>query len=482
MQNRKLYVNAKQKEVLDAIQKIKVFQAGRGTGKTTIRGDRYKRLIHELPKSKGFLLGKTFKMIQDNFLPEIFDRLLKYGIKEHVSDAQPGHYVINRKPPEWWWQPYKKPRNYENKISFINGMVIYLMSFDRPDTVRGGSFDFGDIDEAQDIDYTKFKKTALPLLRGNKNRWASNLHGSLFITGSMPWTERGFWLIEKMPELAQQFPDEYLFIESSAEDNRAVLGNDYFKRMKQMMDPITYSVEIENKRVDKIPNCFYPALNESHLIYPVFTGEMDYLDDYADVIKTQTLEISFDFNAAFNSCLIGQEHQDRNHCIDVMWVKHKSFEYLIENVCDKYSFMKTRMIYIYGGKDGKKGNANSDLTYYQQIQNKLAELGWDSMVLTEIGLADGDHKVKQLVINTVLSNSDGVKPITMHDTRCQPLYLSMLQTPILPDFRKDKSSEKADIPQERATHLSDCFDNWIYPKYHRVVENRGASSLSPFFS
>lgn len=472
-----LYVNEKQLQVLTATQPVVTFQAGRGTGKTTIRGDRWAILVQEMPRSKGFILGKTFKMIENNFLPEIFDRMAKYGFKEHKGTKDPGHYVVNKKPPESWHKPFKAPRNYENMISFINGVVIYMMSFDRPDTIRGGSFDWGDVDEASLIDYSMFKKTVLPLMRGNRGRFKSKYHKSLLISGSMPWTEKGEWIITTMAELAQQKPDKYAFIQSSSMDNYDVLGPEYFDMMKEMMDPVTYEVEILNKKPEKLPNAFYEMLTDKHTYFPMYEGPEAYNigNSFIDVDDSKPLEVSFDFNAKFNSCIISQDHDEETRIIDCLYVKNKMMDHLVQNICDKYSRHKNKHIHIYGGKDGTKRNANSDLNYYQQIQKKFLSLGWHSTVKTEIGLSDSDHKVKHMVINSILAEQNPhVKKVRINEDRCADLLFSLRNTPILPDFKKDKSSEKADIPQERATHLSDCFDNLIYPKFHLIVKH-GAS-------
>jgi hypothetical protein len=477
---KELYINEKQAEVLNATQNVVIFQAGRGTGKTTIRGDRFVLLFKEMPRSKGFLLGKTFKMIENNFLPEIFDRMAQYGFKEHISPNNPGHYVVNKKPPAHWWKPYKAPRNYDNMVSFINGMCIYLMSFDRPDTVRGGSFDWGDVDEASLLDYGVFKKTVLPLMRGNVGRFKSDYHKSLLITGSMPWTAKGEWLITTMPELAEKYPNEYKFIQASALDNKAVLGPGYFQRMKEMMDPVTYEVEILNQKPEKLPNGFYEMLQDKHTYTPVYDNEADYSNSFIDVDATRPLEVSFDFNAAFNSCIIAQDLSTETRIIDALYVKNKMMDHLVDDICRKYAWFANKYVYIYGGKDGTKRNANSDITYYQQIQNRFREHGWHSEVRTELGLSDSDHKVKHMVINTVLAeHSEHVQPVRIHEERCSDLLFSLRNSPILPDFKKDKSSEKADIPQERATHLSDCFDNLIYPKFHLAIKH-GPSDYSGY--
>jgi hypothetical protein len=477
-----LYINPVQAQVLNAKQPIITLQAGRGVGKTTIRADRWAMFNKEMPRSKGFILGKTYKMIENNFLPEIFARLEKYGFKEHISNAQPGHYVIGKKPPANWWQPLKKPRQYENIISFFTGLHIYMMSFDRPDTLRGGSFDWGDIDEASLIDFNTLKKTVIPLIRGNVGVFKSKFHGGLLISGSMPWTDRGRWIIEDMPKLAEKYPDRFKFIQGSALDNIEALGQKYIDTQRQLLDPITFDVEIMNNPPEKLPNAYYEKLKDKHTYYPVFDVLDNHNDNWLDLELTAPLIISFDFNAAFNSCIIAQDHEDEFRIIDNSFVKDMMFQHLVDQVTERYSHHHNKHVLIYGGKDGKKGNANSDLTYYEQIQKRFKSNGWTSEVKTEIGLADGDHKIKHMVMNAVLSEANPhIKPIRINEDRCKDLLFSMRNSPIKPDFKKDKSSESANIPQEKATHLSDCFDNLIYPRFHMLVRTGSSEPLEVRF-
>lgn len=476
-----LYLNDKQHKFVTSNKRYNIFQAGRGTGKSTSVGDRQYRKLIEMPGSRGFLLGLTFKQINKNFLPEVIGRLEQYGLKEHISAKKPGHFVISKKPPAWWDKPIVQPKDYDNIVTFINGRTLDLISFDRPDTLRGGSYDDGTIDEAGDIDYSKLKKVLLPRLRGNLHHeiHKSPLHHSLDILGSMPWKDVGYWLIDDMKVLASKNPNEYEYIESSAEDNKHILGVNYFKEMMDMLGPITYQVEILNQRITQLPNAFYFELDDKRHLYQQYDySRSENGWEARDVYPSpnQLLEISFDFNPHFSSCIVCQSDNKYMRVVNNFYVKNKTFDSLVDNVCEYYKAHQLKIVHIFGGKDGAEDRANSQFNYFQQLASRFRRNGWHAEIRYDYAQhSDKAFKLRHATINNILRESESYLPkIRIDQNNCKELILSMKLAPITNGFKKDKRSEKADIPQERATHLSDCFDNIVYPKYHAFVEQAGS--------
>ena len=482
MKRKKVYVNKKQSEFLTAPQKIKTFQAGRGAGKTTVIGDETYVYIKEMPGSKGYILGKSFGQILNSFLPEIRASWCKKGILEHFDMRNPGHYVVCKKPPRHFAKPYKVPEDYSYVITFFNGTTIALISFDRPEISRGGSYDWGVLDEAGSIDFEKFGKTVMPLLRGNKHDFRHPRRFSLSVFGSMPWKESGMWIVNKMSRLAEEKPDKYFFLQSSAEDNRAVLGDEYFETQREILDPLTYAREIENKHLDKVPHAFYDYLSEDHLYDPAYVynynevGEKWAVKTDDDVNSNMPLEPSFDFNGAFTSCTVWQDHTKSAikelRTVNAFWIKNTNLDVLIDKFCDYYKSHTNKLVNIYGGRDGHTSRVlSSEHSYYQQIGNRFREKGWNPVIAPDHGQTDGAHKNKHIVINTVLrEHRPDVPIIRMNATTCEVVFKSMQRTPILPNFKKDKSSEKdVSLQQEYATHLSDTVDNYVLPKTYQPV-------------
>jgi len=499
---RRVWVNPNQRKLLEAKQLTVGCTAGRGGGKTTNIGDQLVQFHRGMPGSKGFLLNKTFGQAYTKTLPEILGRMEQYGYKEHLSRQENGHYVVTKTPPEWYGKPHKKARRFDNTITFVNHMMVDLLSFDRPDLGRGGSYDFGIVDEAALIDYEQFKKTIRPLLRGNVKAWNHPMRFKLLCYTSRSWTNKGKWVEETLKQLAAEDPENYFYIEFSARDNLPVLGEQYFERMKAELDPITYAVEILNNPITKIPDGYYSNLDEDVHTY---SSRYDY--DYddgpgiwkvkgeKDVNPTRELEVSFDFNAAFTSATMWQEFLPGKNdgatsldksvwelrCIRNFFVKYQQINDLIDKVCDHYANHPIKTINVYGGKDGhNKQSVVSEYTIYQLIKNRFTYHGWECYIQVELQYADIEHKLKHLGMNAILRENDPSLPvIRIHEEAAKETFISMSQTPVKGDFKKDKSSESDEnLAQEYATHLSDTVDNYAFPKSKRQIKAAGTSSLA----
>lgn len=455
--------------------------------------------------AKIFLLGSTYEQILTKFWPEIQDGLEQHGIKEYLSNTEPGHFVVCKKPPEWFGRPKKKPRKYENVITFWNGFTIELMSFDRDDNRRGGSYDAGIMDEAALIDYDKYSKSIGSLVRGNVNEWKHPLRFGKFLFTSRAWKQKGKWVETKMKKLAADFPEEYFYIESSAEDNRAVLGDDYFIQKQREFSPLVYAIEILNKPVEKIPDGFYEFLDEEiHLYSPIY--DMDYQNDKPviksdrDLNKELDLDISFDFNAAFTSATIWQEHLPGKNdgrtgldtmtwelrCLRNFYVQNTLVDELVEKICTHYAGTGIRTANIYGGADGhSKWQALSEYTYYQRIQNKFISHGWTVYIKADLQYSDQKHKLKHTTLNACLRENDTSLPaLRFNEENAKEAFISMSQAPVKGDYKKNKKSEteKKDdgsfvIEQQYATHLSDTVDNYVFPKAEKPATQTGIGSL-----
>lgn len=518
---KKIYVNPKQYQFLKAKQKTKTWIAGRGTGKTRVIAHTLKIMVcgsksmgikpmtYKLGKysygAKIFLLGSTYEQILTKFWPEIQDGLEQHGLKEHINDTEPGHFVVCKKPPYWYSRPRKKPRSYENVITFWNGFTIELMSFDRENNRRGGSYDGMIMDEAALIDFEKYSQSIGSLVRGNVKEWSHPLRFSKYLFTSRAWKQKGKWVENKMKALAAEHPDDYYYMESSAEDNKEVLGEQYFIDKQREFSPLVYAIEILNKPVEKIPDGFYEFLDEEiHLYSPLY--DMDYEQDKwnikseKDVNPSIEIDISFDFNAAFTSATVWQEHlpgkndgksgfdssQWELRLLRNFYVKYTLVDELVEKICNHYKEHPTKIANIYGGADGHtKWAAISEFTYYEIIKNRMQERGWNVMIRADVNYSDIEHKLKHLTLNSVLKENDPSLPcIRINEEHAKEAFISMSQAPIKGDFKKDKKSEKEKnsdgqfiTEQQYATHLSDTIDNYVFPKTKKIATKSGSGSL-----
>jgi hypothetical protein len=118
-----------------------------------------------------------------------------------------------------------------------------------------------------------------------------------------------------------------------------------------------------------------------------------------------------------------------------------------------------------GGK--KKFETRSS---YQQIEDVFKKRGWDVEMMPLNNYPAHQHKHR--VINAMLSeNNPRLTTVAINGNTCPFLIKSILNTPILPNFEKDKRSEKQAIAQEYATHLSDCFDYDLWEDAGQIYDD-----------
>lgn len=465
------YANPKQIQFLQAEQKRKTIIAGRGFGKTHLLWFDIFMMYNAMPKAKILLAGLTYNQLYNIVMGPMDEALSQCGLYEYDEKTKLGHYVIGKKPPKHFETPYQKPRKPEYCIYFINGFCVVLGSLDRPDTLRGGNYDGLRVDESALISQEDFNKVLIKMVRGSKYRKYSKhpLHNSICDFTSMPWTVSGQWVF-KTEELAKEFPNDYFFMEGKTKDNIQVLGADYLKRQKEISSELEYLVECENHRLNRVPNGFYPNFQEDKhttwKTYDYVTTDSGLLIQDAFYNPHERLELSFDFNAAFTSLIVCQEKANEFRILEELFVSdYKTIDELIDIFCNTYINHHKKELWIYGDRNGNNRIANSKLTFYQQIIQRLQQKGWICRKMVT-GL-DPDHMLKHRFINKMLleNPSDRLPAIRINKNKCKWLIVSIQNAPITLDYKKDKSSERKLTDRRGATDLSDCLDNIVYRKY-----------------
>lgn len=469
---RPVYVNPKQAEFLSAKQKRRSFVGGRGSGKSSVLGHQTRVEFNYLPRAKAFLAGLTYNQMLTKTLPSAMESWQAHGLRELDAKTGLGHFVVGRRPPGHWLKPYQAPRNYENAITFLNGYTIEMLSLDRADTARGGNYDLGHVDESALVKREHITRILRPMIRGNKYRFTHHLHQTFCDYTSAAWLPEGQWIYET-EENAKTNPDDYFYLESTAYDNIEVLGAKYLTDLRQEMSQLEWDVEVMNVRLKKLPNSFYPNFNEEkHCRWDTYSYDYDEetgltLPTTNDRNPKAPLEQSWDFNAKFTSLIVCQEHGREFRCLNALFVKESETNMLVAAVnlfCDTYAEHPCKQVLVYGDRNGNNSSPGQELTFYQQIIKRLAERGWVASLQVQ-GL-DPDHRLKHFAINDILAETNPNLPlIRINRNLCKFLIISIQQSPITPDWKKDKRSEAKLVQQERATHLSDCFDNIVYRKY-----------------
>lgn len=482
-QVKKLIYNLAQYILLFATQKITFLEWGRGTGKSTIIARRIIDCVEQMPRSTGVLVGETFATIKTRTLPSTIAGLEQHGYYKDI------HYVVDKTPPaSWnWKEPFAPPLDYKNSILFYNGTVMLFISQDASaSSGRGLNIDWFVGDEAARLNEQKFETDILLTNRGNKYRKAEyadgswkyfsecSLHHSGLLASTTPVTASGQWVL-KYEELAILQPDQFLFMRSSAEVNRANLGDDYFDNAKAIMPDFMYAAEVENKRISRIEDGFYPSLNEDKHCYNQF--DIEYYTEMqlhstptcmgdADLSRDEPLILGIDFGANINCLVVAQDQGDTLSIIKNFYVKSpRIIEDLInDEFIPYYEAHINKKIYLWYDPAGNTSVANARLTYAQEVVGLLQSKGWMVETMTSPHGYNEQHTLKYKLWNDILKERDDKYPkIRFNKSNCQELWISMTQAPAKQGsneaIQKNKNSERnKKMDQAHATHFSDAVD------------------------
>jgi len=464
-----------------SLQKFKVCEWSRGTGKSTILGWQIKENVVNLPRSTGVMVASTYAQIKTRTFPSTIASLEMHGLYKDV------HFFVGKRPPvSWDWpEPYEPPLDYSHCVIFWNGAVMLFVSQDGgAASGRGLNVDWVVGDEAALLDEAQFNTDVLLTNRGNLERianypdgsWAffreKKQHHSVTLVSSTPITQKGMWIL-KYEELAVLHPDEYCFISANAETNRKNLGDDYFRVAEETMPKFLYDAEIMNIRVLKIQDGFYPLLSEDAHAYVAFDNNyyskltsdevVNSLGD-SDCFMDDPLILGVDFGSAINCMVVAQERADELLFIKNIYVKAPDIiDNLVDKFADYYVHHKNKLIYLHYDASGNNRVANSKLTYAEQFEALLHAKGWNVIMMTQFN-TNVEHSIKYRLWQLVMKGSDERFPKwRINKSNCKELWISMSQAPAKSGYndaiKKDKKSERnKGYDQAHATHFSDAGD------------------------
>lgn len=451
---------------------VKVFMAGRGSGKTRSIPEDILDRAHALPRARVFLTSYSFDAINDNIMPDIREVFELHGFKEGYD------YVVDRHPPLDFEKPYKKIEDPRNSIHLFNGFCIQKISMGRiPKKNRGKSYDGGLIDEALNLKGHDVDNILLPTLRGI-DHWDSNPYWKMLsIYSSYPRDPEGSWFL-RYKELAKRFPELYGWFEANALDNLAVLGEEYIENQRAALSHYDFMIEIMNKGDTKdLPSLFYHKYTRTKHNYRA--------SGLSDVHEDMPLELSFDFGGRYSCLLVSQEQNgvesmvhefDTNNVTDSekMHGKVKKVPDLINDFSNKFKDHRNRTLRVWGDRTGLNREAMDNDNNYAKIQAQLMNLGWEAEIM--VSYADAAlHKSRYNFLNDCFEGViEDYPSLQINELTCPNLCTSLDLTRVKDDFKKDKKDERNQFfNQSHAPHLTDCLDYKIYNKYFYLLEDDG---------
>lgn len=477
-------------------QKIRFLRWGRGTGKSTVLALDISEKVKQMPRSTGVMAAQSFMQIKTRTLPSTIAGLEQLGYFKDI------HYFVGKKPPKSWnWpEPYEPPLDYTNCMYWYNGAVMLFVSQDGgAASGRGLNIDWVVGDEAALLDEEAFQTDILLTNRGGEEKraiypdgsWCTfkecSLHHAVTLATSTPVTAKGNWIF-KFEEQAKLNPDRVLFLSANAYVNAKNLGEQYFINAKAMMVDFLYRAEVLNERMKQVEACFYPLLDENVHCYnrsfdntyynQLLSNDKPTCAGDADLISIQPLIIGIDWGAHINCLVVAQDRGNELLFLKNMYVKHPQIiDNLINDFCDYYEAHENKHIFFYYDPSGNNQQANSTMTYAEQVCAQLIKRGWTVQTMTYWNKQEM-HGIKYLLWNNLLNEqNDEYMNIRFNSNNCRELLISMQNAPTTSSMKnaiqKDKSSERRKrFDQAHATHFSDAADVIIVGMFqHKVGDN-----------
>lgn len=532
----------------------------RGTGKSFIVGAEVDENVRTMPRGVTTLAQATYGQALTKTLPSTFKMLEMLGYKRYDTKTKTGDYVVCRTPPEGWYRPYEHLMSYEHCITFSNGHCLYILTQDG--NSRGPNADYNITDEALTLKKDQFDQEVAPTNRGNEHLFGLKSanpvlkhHGNAFFS-SMPYEPEQKWLLEpadyyetergihlfdvwnKIVKLQMQLidakiakdaalfkeiwnetvrlrrtitpfvsKDNTLFILASIFDNIGNVGMSYIMNQYQVMDRLTFMIEILNFIVDRIDHCYY-NLDERHRYYNAtndsFIRDFAENTDFnwqqlaatdsrmdADCNPNQPIEIVCDWGSSACFLEVAQPghfdwatktlHPNRivDNTINEFFVKRNDetdteVNALVDKFCHYYRFHPCRQLHFYRDRYGDAHRANSKKTYNQSAIERLEKNNWIVRQFTHRGIEPPQHD-KYLLWSYIAAETDERYPLKRFNaSKCKYILISMNNTRVRTNssgrWEKDKRSERNDsILPEEATHFGDCVDKRVWTKYGDIL-------------
>lgn len=541
-EKRPKYLNRMQREVMMVQANKEYIVAARGTGKSEgLDAPFILRNVHAMPGSTGAMISPSYAKAWGNTLPAIVTGLKEWGYLPGV------HYYIGRRAPESanFGKPKREPQGgaWQNAVHFWNGTVMLIISFAQPMSANSMSLDWVIGPEAKFLDFDKIKTEVNPANRGNRQHFDyCPWHHSERYTTDMPTTKAGRWILDKdddmihshitlIKTLYQQrqelkekeqtdwvkrqirelsddisrarrfqpvkYPEKYpnkkreyaaFYGEYDILDNLEVLGEDFIWQMKRDNPPLIWRSAFLNERIFRVPNCFYPALDDNiHFYIPRDTRELyglqfatsDCLND-DDLLSLEPMHIAFDSNAAISGACIAQKEGNKMKVIKSFFTKTpEKLPELCQKICTYYRNKVNRDIVFYFDHTFVWETGKDSESYADTIVRELTTGGFN-VTSVHIGLQPR-HDWRHKEIDRALKGEPDLLMPVFNLYNNDFLKIALEQTGVRTGrngFEKDKTPESrpdtTEDPDEYKTHITDAFDtlftgmNFFYTEPSKV--------------
>lgn len=507
------YFNDPQLYSLAMNTRDEVIVGGRGLGKGAIQSGRLMTCFQGMPGSMGGFVSPSVKRCLTNILPSMLIHLERWGFKRDL------HYVVGKRP--WkalhWKSPIFTPANWENTISFYNGSVCNIISQDRAGTSNSMSLDYIIIDEAKFINFEQLKDETFQANRGNEQYFRNfPLHHGMTITSDMPVTKKGSWFLSYKDDMDKELVEAIeglvyakwrakrqqkampsqrealqskidridaklsflrskclLYKEYTSIQNLALLGEEFIRRAKRDLPPLTFATSIMCIRIEISTDGFYGGMREDVNLYTAPNENvlnLEALNDGAipndcrqdsDLDAQLPLIIAFDANANINWLVCGQVGKDgKLRVLKSFFVKYeRKIPELLDDFNDYYRYHRRHQVVFYYDATfvGNSYGTHSE-AFYRMIITGLRRKGWN--VKSKYIGKPMNHILKNDLINRMFRGR--ARHVVLINRDNNPDLLISITSAGVKNGQKDKSGEKlAETEEDKLesrTDGSDAFD------------------------
>lgn len=267
------------------------------------------------------------------------------------------------------------------------------------------------------------------------------------------------------------------YIEANVRANIHVLGLDFVRQQERGLPRNVFEVSILNKRNMQVVGGFYGLLSARHCYTRFADGYLRKLsagDDHdldcrqdGDIDPNQPLYIGMDHGASINCMSIGQGNRQKVRIINFMYVLHpETTEELAVQFCNYYAPHQSKnkeVVFIFDQTAIAESGKASNITYKKEMVDVLVSRGWK---VTEmyLGRTPGHSDRYKLWSRYLkLIPDPGYGTVMFNETHTEVLRIAMYGAKALNgrkdnEIKKDKKSERQNIPQQKATHPTDSAD------------------------
>jgi hypothetical protein len=473
-----------QYDILTSRQPVNLFLSGQGGGKTHCAGAVSSTFISNFPKVRGLIAANTYDQLNRSTMfrvREVWKHDFK--IEEYNELTGKGCYVIGKHPPKHFNTDGHNFDRYNNIVSFDNGAVVYIGSFDNYKALDGMEIGWAILDETKDTKEEAVKEVIIGRLRqqgiwigadGSLNNGLGKDEKALEEPGTpfnplyiftspakVQWLNEWFNLDKLEAEIRQTIYSDTTYFKkkvsnklitiSSTYHNLKNLPSNYIDNQKANMHTALQDMLIYGNPFSRSGGEFYKCFDRSKHV-----GKPEYNRDLP-------LHISFDFNLnPYMTCTIWQMSYKHTYCIDEICLSTPDNRTI--SVCREFSrrYQSHRAgLFVYGDPSGKTETTNT-------------EQGEDNFktIITALAIFKPSKRVAQAhpsvtmrgnFINTILEQNFSEITIMINE-KCVKMINDLSYLKEKSDGTKLKEEEvnpETKVKFEKYGHTSDSMDYFL---------------------